>query len=210
MVTARVPVVDREPVGPDMVALTLETPVGFSARPGQFVLVRATIDGDRVGRHYTLSSPAVTDTFEITVEADATGTLSHWLADRCPGDVIHLKGPFGRVHYDDEGALLLIAGGVGIGGAVGIAERALGDGGSVGLVYEDDGFAHQRRLAALSRAGAVGILVRTNLAAAVSHLVDHGKPFVIGYREFVDRALAAIEAAGRDPEGAKVENFGPR
>ena len=44
-------------VGPDTIALELDTPDGFEAKPGQFVLVSATVDGEELSRYYTLSSP---------------------------------------------------------------------------------------------------------------------------------------------------------
>lgn len=197
-------------VGPEMVELTLETPPGFDANPGQFVLVRTTIDGERVGRHYTLSSPGVDETFEITVEADDRGTVSAWLAGLTPGDVIWMEGPLGRVHYEGEDPIVLVAGGPGIGGALGIAERAHADGGTVVLVYRDDGMAHEDRVAALAADGATVFYVRDRLAPAVGAVVDRGQLFVIGYREFIDEALDAVAAAGGKPREAKVENFGPR
>jgi ferredoxin-NADP reductase len=44
-------------VGPDAVALDLETPDGFEARPGQFVKLTATVAGEEESRFYTISSP---------------------------------------------------------------------------------------------------------------------------------------------------------
>lgn len=198
-------------VGPDTVALDLETPPAFDALPGQFVLVRATVDGEERARHYTISSPTVEETFEITVGVDPTGALSPWLADRSPGDAVRVAGPFGTVTYDaaEDGDVVVLAGGPGVGPAVGLAEAAAGAGHDAAIVYQDDAPAHEDRLAALSVTGAdVAVLTGDDLAAAVARVVDRGTVYVFGFRPFVDRALDAVEAAGVDPGDARVENFG--
>ncbi|PSQ29231.1 oxidoreductase [Halobacteriales archaeon QS_9_68_17] len=194
-------------VGTDTVALELETPDGFDAKPGQFVLLRATVDGEEVSRHYTLSSPDVEDTFEITVGVDPDGDLSPWLADLDAGDEVSVEGPFGTVFYEDEDVVLL-AGGPGVGPAVGMGERALADGHDVAIVYQDDSPAHEERLAELSAGGATVVVTDGNLDEAVAEVAGGGQVYVFGFREFADDSLAAVEAAGGDPDDAKVENFG--
>ena len=87
-------------VGPDTISMTFGTPEGFDADPGEFVLVRATVDGEELARHYTLSSPTVEDAFEITVGIDPDGDLTPWLAEREPGDTLDVEGPFGNVTYE--------------------------------------------------------------------------------------------------------------
>ncbi len=196
--------------GPNAVALDVETPAGFDALPGQFVLVRADVDGEEVARHYTLSSPSVGETFELTVGVDPEGDLSPWLADRAPGDELRIEGPFGNVDYDDDGDVVVLAGGPGIGPAVGIAERARGRGHAAAVVYRDDDPIHEERLATLSAGGADVAVVSDDdaLAAAVERVVGRGTVYVFGFRAFVDDALAAVEATGGDPDAAEVENFG--
>jgi ferredoxin-NADP reductase len=197
-------------VGPNAVALELATPEGFTALPGQFVLVRATVDGEEIGRHYTLSSPTVGDRFELTVGVDPDGDLSPWLADRSAGDELDVEGPFGDVDYDDDGDVVVLAGGPGVGPAIGIAERARERDHAAAVVYRDDDPIHEDRLAALASDGAdVAVLGDdASLDAAVARVVDAGSTYVFGFRAFVDDALAAVEAAGDDPDGAAVENFG--
>ncbi|NHN47709.1 oxidoreductase [Halostella sp. JP-L12] len=207
MDATQVTVRDVRSVGADTVALELETPDGFDAKPGQFVLLRATVDGEEVSRHYTLSSPDVEGTFEITVGVDPDGDLSPWLADLDAGDEVSVEGPFGTVFYEDEDVVLL-AGGPGVGPAVGMGERALADGHDVAIVYQDDSPAHEERLAALSAGGATVIVTGGSLDEAVAEVAGGGQVYVFGFREFVDDSLAAVEAAGGDPDDAKVENFG--
>lgn len=197
-------------VGPNAVALELATPEGFTALPGQFVLVRATVDGEEIARHYTLSSPTVGETFELTVGVDPDGDLSPWLADLTAGDELDIEGPFGDVAYDDDGDVVVLAGGPGVGPAVGIAERARERGHAAAVVYRDDAPIHEDRLAALAAGGAdVAVLGDDDsLAPAVARVADDGDIYVFGFRAFVDDALAAVEAAGGDPDAAAVESFG--
>ena len=201
-------------VGPDTVALEVETPVGFDALPGQFVLVRAEVDGEEYARHYTISSPAIDETFEITVGIDPEGSLSPWLADRETGDALHVEGPFGTVSYDadETGDVIVVAGGPGVGPAVGVGEAAVGAGHDATVVYEDDAPAHEERLAGLAAAGSEVAIIAdgTGLASAVGSVVD-GDPvqcYVFGFDEFVRRAQSALEDAGVDPDDVLVENFG--
>ncbi|MFC4549088.1 MULTISPECIES: ferredoxin--NADP reductase [Halorussus] len=200
-----------ETVGPDTVALVLETPDGFDAAPGQFVQLAATIDGEEVTRHYTLSSPDAEGTFEVTVEVDPEGSLSPYLADLTPGDRVEVAGPFGNSYYEGEDGVVVLAGGPGVGPAVGIGERATENGGAVTIVYEDDQPVHEDRLAALSAAGAnVAITTDVTSEDVVALLANAtGQVFVYGFADFLDEATAALDAARLSPEEAKTENFGP-
>jgi len=202
-------------VGPHTVAIELETPAGFEAEPGQFVKLAATVDGEEYARFYTLSSPDVAGTFEVTVEVDPEegGPFSEHLVGLAAGDELDLSGPFGSSFYDGESRAVVLAGGPGVGPAVGIAERALAEGNEAAVVYLDDEHAHTERLDALADDGAA-----VALAAADADLTAHAadavtaaageQVFVYGFAAFVDRAREAIAAAGGDPEAAKVENFG--
>lgn len=200
-----------ERVGSNIYAITLETPPGFTAEPGQFVLVRAHIQGEPVARHYTISSPRVGDTFEITVESMPSGTLSRWLADLRAGSRLRIEGPFGRIYYDGGAAVAVIAGGVGVGAAVAIGERALQENYSPFVVAHADPPVHEARLARLSRARATVFATASRLDPAVAQAVHSQHPlYVFGFRSFIDRVQAAIETAGGDPEAARIENYGPR
>lgn len=201
-----------EQVGPDAIALELETPDGFDARPGQFVKLSATVDGELISRFYTISSPRVGETFETTLSIDPTGTFGPYLASLEAGDTIRVTGPFGNAYYEDEPRTLVVAGGPGVGPAVGIAERTLDDGGEAAVVYLDSAPLHEERLSMLANRGATVIVVGD--AAAVTPgieeaLVADAQAFVYGFSEFLDVATDALSAAGADTEAAKIENFGP-
>lgn len=208
-------VADVREVGADAVAIDVSTPEGFSALPGQFVKLSTTLDGEVVGRFYTVSSPDTEGVFELTVGYDPEegGEFSEYLLSLRAGDSITITGPFGNNHYEGEDRVVVLAGGPGIGPAVAIAERALADGGTVAIVYRDDEPLHEDRLAALAAAGAdVFILTEeTGLTDAVSDVYTGASGeqiFIYGFGEFLAEAETAIEAAGGDTDALKAENFG--
>lgn len=207
-----VAVVSVRDVGTDAIALELRTPADFDARPGQFVKLSATVDGESVSRFYTISSPRVDDTFETTLTIDPSGTFGPHLAGLESGDAIRVAGPFGNAYYEDEQRTLVVAGGPGVGPAVGIAERTLDDGGETAIVYRDDHPIHEDRLSTLSRRGAqvfVGTSDESLTAAIEETTTENAQVFVYGFSEFLDSATEALSAAGVAVEPAKLENFGP-
>ena len=198
-------------VGPDAVAIDVETPDDFSARPGQFVKVTLSVDGEDESRFYTISSPDVGGTFEMTVGIDPDGEVAPHLAELEASDTVRISGPYGSDYYEGEARAVLLAGGPGIGPAIGIAERAVADGNDAAVVYQDDAPIHEDRLDALREQG---VLVHVldgdaDLTDAVSEAAgEGGQVFIYGFADFLDDATAALEAAGVDTEAAKVENFG--
>ncbi|MFB6164600.1 MAG: FAD-dependent oxidoreductase [Haloarculaceae archaeon] len=200
-------------VGPDAVAIAFETPAGFDARPGQFVKVEADVDGEHETRFYTISSPDVADTFEVTVGVDPEGTLGPALADYDAGDALTLSGPYGNAYYEDEPRVVILAGGPGVGPAVGIARRALADGNEAAVVYRDDQPIHDEALADLESQGVPVHVLGTDedLTVAASDVITGAadeQVFVYGFADFLDAATDAIDEAGGRPDAAKVENFG--
>jgi len=210
---ATVTVTDIETVGPDTVAIEFETPETFDAHPGQFVKLSAEIDGEEYARFYTLSSPDVIGTFEITVgiDPDESGPFSDYLVGLSAGDEIAMSGPFGSDYYEGESRVIVLAGGPGVGPAVGIGERAINDGGELAIIYKDADPAHKDRLSTLDAAGASLVITGGSITEAVDAAVtgaDDEQIFVYGFADFVDEATAAVEAAGVDSDELKVENFG--
>jgi 3-phenylpropionate/trans-cinnamate dioxygenase ferredoxin reductase subunit len=207
-------------VGPSTIALDLEPPAGFAARPGQFVKLSLDVGGERRSRFYTLSSPDAADALEVTVEINPDGDLGPHLAELESGATLTMAGPFGNAYYEDEPHTVILAGGPGVGPAVGIAERTLDDGGETAIVYRDDEPAHRKRLDALSERGARVAIVGADeeLTPPVERALagergdgseaDDRQLFVYGFADFLDAATDAVAAAGGDPDRAKVENFG--
>lgn len=193
-------------VGSDTVAVDLETPEGFEAQPGQFVKLSTTIDGEHVSRFYTLSSPDVGETIETTIGIDPEGELGPWI-ENADGETITVEGPYGSAYYENESESLILAGGPGIGPAVGIGERALADGNEVTIIYLDEDPAHEERLSALQEAGAT-VVITDELGNHVESYYDGQQVFVYGFQNFVTDSLDAVENVGGDSDAAKVENFG--
>lgn len=104
----------------DVRSFVLASPAGrrFAFRPGQYVTVSAVVDGQRVERCYTISSPPTRDDLlEITVKRVEGGPISTWLHDRFgPGDRLHVTGPLGRFSSDEHPAAkyLFLSAGSGI------------------------------------------------------------------------------------------------
>ncbi|GGN09794.1 ferredoxin reductase domain-containing protein [Halarchaeum nitratireducens] len=202
-------------VGPQTVAIELDAPASFDAAPGQFVLVRRP-GGDDAG-YYTISSPAVAETFEITVgypvDESPEESLGTWLARREVGDEIEIEGPLGTIEYRGEGDVAVYAAGPGIGPAVGVAERAIESGHDATVVYRGDAPPHRARLDALAEAGAT-VAVVDSLDDLADFDADHPSVptpavYVFGFDDFVAEAKALLEAADRDPAEAAIESFGP-
>ena len=88
---------------------------------GQYLTITLPIDGKRVKRSYTISSPPTRSGYlEITVKRAANGYASQFLHDRVTeGDRLHIAAPAGKFVFDPRpGAgpdrVVLIGGGVGI------------------------------------------------------------------------------------------------
>lgn len=93
-------------------------PLPFEHKPGQYLNLALTIDGQRVNRSYTIaSSPTRGHSCEVTVKRSPTGHGSCHLHDQIrAGSVLHVSAPAGRFVFtgDDADRVILIAGGVGI------------------------------------------------------------------------------------------------
>ena len=201
-------------VGPETIALEFHTPDDFDALPGQFVVLRATPEGEdeELTRYYTLSSPGVEDTFEVTVGIDPEGSLSPWLATLEGGETVEIDGPYGDVTYEREGDVVAVAGGPGVGPAVAIAEAAHQAGHEATVIYQDDDPAHVDRLESLEDAGGEVVVLAESqddaLAEAVAEHLEDGQFYVFGFSGFVEHVAGAIEDAGGDADAALIENFG--
>jgi glycine betaine catabolism B len=95
-----------------------EKPLLFSYRPGQFVTLVLTIDGEHIERSYSISSsPSRPHVLELTVKRLPSGRVSNWLCDHLTlGERLTVKGPAGKFSCFDCPAskLLFIGAGSGI------------------------------------------------------------------------------------------------
>ena len=198
-------------VGSNTIAITVSTPDGFEAEPGQFVLFEAEIDGAEETGYYTISSPEVTDSFEITVAVDPDGTLGPWLADRPVGATLQFDGPYGEVEYTGGGDVAVLAAGPGIGPAVGIGERALATDHDVVIGYEGEDPPHEERIRAIGDGGGE-IVIEDEIGTVISRtdsLTDGRTIYVFGFSEFVEAARDGLKTAGIPSDVVEIENFGP-
>ncbi|NWK80154.1 hybrid-cluster NAD(P)-dependent oxidoreductase [Aquitalea sp. LB_tupeE] len=97
---------------------SMQEPVLFFFKPGQFVTLELEIDGEPQMRSYTLSSaPSIPYSFSITVKRVPSGVVSNWLHDNLvEGMLLAIHGPAGQFNCIDHPArkVLLLSGGVGI------------------------------------------------------------------------------------------------
>jgi ferredoxin-NADP reductase len=88
------------------------------AKPGQFLTLQWTIDGQRVARSYTISSSPIHENYvEITPKRMENGCVSVFLNDRAkPGLRVEASGPYGNFYFDKalHKSIILIAAGSGI------------------------------------------------------------------------------------------------
>lgn len=196
-----------EDVGERTVAIEVQTPTEFEAYPGQFVLVRATIDGEEETGYYTISSPDVEEFFEITVAVDPDGTLGPWLVERTIGEEITVEGPFGDIRYTGEDDALVFARGPGIGPAVGIAELARESGHDATIVHGGKQPPHQKRLTHLEERG-VTVILTNDLSGTVESLTAD-EMYVFGFQGFIEETKDALTAVGVDLAEVEIESFGP-
>jgi glycine betaine catabolism B len=90
----------------------------FGAKPGQFLTLQWTVDGQRVSRSYTISSsPLHRNYVEITPKRMENGCVSIFLNELAkPGLRVEATGPYGSFYFDEtlHKSIVLIAAGSGI------------------------------------------------------------------------------------------------
>lgn len=106
--------------------------------PGQFLTVKANIEGTEHIRTYTLSSAPADDLYRISVKREDSpngehpaGVFSSYLHSTVnEGDIIYAKAPAGAFQYDasSDRPVLLLAGGVGITPMISMARHTLFEG----------------------------------------------------------------------------------
>ncbi|GAB2477259.1 NO-inducible flavohemoprotein [Comamonas humi] len=84
--------------------------------PGQYIGLRAVVDGEEQRRNYSLSAPANGRSLRISVKREAGGKVSNFLHDQVQvGGTLQLFPPAGHFTLQDsDKPLVLISGGVGI------------------------------------------------------------------------------------------------
>lgn len=102
---------------PETKSLLLDMPEPrLQFQPGQFVNVTMTAAGRRVRRAYSIASSPLDPEIMLTVKRMEEGLVSTYLCDAVkPGDVLHIRGPYGLFTLDEAAShLVFVAGGSGI------------------------------------------------------------------------------------------------
>lgn len=96
-------------------------------KPGQYIGISVTINGEEARRQYSLSAAGNGATYRISVKREAGGVVSNFLHDQVNvGDSVQLFPPSGDfVLKDGDKPLVLISGGVGITPTLAMLEAAL-------------------------------------------------------------------------------------
>ncbi len=122
----------------DSVVLTFDVPETlretFAFTPGQYLTLRAEVDGQDARRSYSIAS-APGAPLCVGVKTVEGGLFSPFCQTLEKGAVLKVMAPEGRFTLGDERNLLLVAAGSGITPMMAIAAQALARGGSVTLVY---------------------------------------------------------------------------
>lgn len=120
---------------PEAVSITFDAPEnGFDWRPGQYLTLRADVDGADLRRSYSIASlPG--QPLTVGVKRVEDGVFSTFCQGLKPGDTVRVMPPEGRFVSHGEDDIVLIAAGSGITPMVSIAGEALARGARVTLIY---------------------------------------------------------------------------
>ena len=123
---------------PDSVAISFDLPEGlneaFAWVPGQYLTLRAVVDGQDIRRSYSIASlPGKPLT--VGVKHVEGGAFSSFAQGLKAGDALQVMPPEGRFTCKSEDRLVLIAAGSGVTPMVAMAADALARGAEVTLIY---------------------------------------------------------------------------
>ncbi|NMH64317.1 2Fe-2S iron-sulfur cluster-binding protein [Shewanella salipaludis] len=145
--------VDKQLMSDTIVKLIIKPTAAVVFRAGQCINLRRS---DGLMRSYAIASLPDTGTFELHIRHKHPGLMSEWLYHKVRvGETLGVQGPWGECCYRPEygaDSLLLVAGGAGLGPALGIVREAiaLGHRGPIYLYhsgrYCDDLYWHRELL----------------------------------------------------------------
>jgi len=123
-------VVRKVPESAEITSFHLEPVDGgrvLDFKPGQYIGLRLTVDGQEIRRNYSLSAAPNGRSYRISVKREAGGVASNHLHDRiAEGEVLELFPPAGNFSLGEGDApVVLISGGVGITPTLAMAQAAL-------------------------------------------------------------------------------------
>jgi ferredoxin-NADP reductase len=182
---------------PEASSFVLEVPAGmagqFAYEAGQFITVRAVLDGETHLRCYSMSSsPAVDSELRVTVKRVPGGPVSNWLNDAVKeGDVLEVTPPGGSfVLARGEHDIVAFAAGSGITPVFSILKTALAATSRPARLL----YANRDRAAAIFGAELDELAARYPGRLAVEHHEDR-------VRGFIDREeVARVARVARDAD----------
>ncbi|HVW82122.1 MAG TPA: ferredoxin--NADP reductase [Mycobacteriales bacterium] len=215
----------------DAISIVFDVPEDLASRytyrAGQFVTIRAVVDGVAHLRSYSMSSaPETDDSLQVTVKRVAGGPVSCWLHDSIsPGDVLDVSVPAGAfVLSDSDADLVAFAAGSGITPILSMVKSALHSTGRrvrVLLANQDrdaaifasrlDRLAAEfpERLAVRHHLDDVSGLVTEDLVADFVDGVGEGEYYLCGPTGFMDVVQAGLARAAVAPTRVHLERFAP-
>lgn len=123
---------------PDAVAICLAVPGdlagAFAYQPGQYLTLRAEVDGADIRRSYSIASTGA-GALTVGVKRVEGGAFSTYCQGLAKGATIKVMPPEGRFVTHGEDSVLLVAAGSGVTPMVAIAADMLAKGAAVTLVY---------------------------------------------------------------------------
>ncbi|TWI69669.1 nitric oxide dioxygenase [Pseudoduganella lurida] len=201
-------------------------------RPGQYLGIRAVIDGVEQRRNYSLSAPPDGRTYQISVKREPGGKMSNHLHDAVgEGSMVELLPPSGEfVLAESDRPVVFITGGVGITPTLPMLAAALDSGRDVHFIHAArHGGVHAFRdhVEALARLHprlhrhyvyaedrghvaphAVGLLDSARLAAWLPATRDVDTYF-LGPQPFMRAVRQSLRELGVPPAQTHYEFFGP-
>lgn len=119
---------------PEAVAISFDAAPGFDWQPGQYLTLRATVDGQDIRRSYSIASlPG--EPLTVGVKRVPEGAFSGFAMGLQAGDTVQVMPPQGRFIWQGEQRVVLIAAGSGVTPMLSIAGAALAAGAAVTLIY---------------------------------------------------------------------------
>lgn len=214
---------------------TTEEGLPFRYEPGQFVTITVNVQGQRVSRCYTVSSPPTRPyTFSITVKRVPGGVVSNWLHDHLQvGHTLQATGPAGDFTAPSHPAekLLYLSAGSGITPTMSMLRSSIDLGQDLDIVFVHSArtpkdIVFRQELSLLSHLSArlrvihvcesfgderdwSGLLGRLSLDTLAQYVPDYRERevFVCGPGGYMQAVQALLLQGGHDPKRYHQESF---
>ena len=95
--------------------IKFEKPLNFSYKPGQFIMASIKNNEEVIKRAFSLSSSPSEENLMITIKINNQGFFTPYIFNNLKiNDEMIIEGPYGKMIYDEEKNISLIAAGTGI------------------------------------------------------------------------------------------------